>query len=274
MDALLESDHELEQRAKAQAEAVALAHMLAQETKLQQFWRSMGHYLGLSRTNPNALPPMQRPGRELLLWQMRSTTDLSQGLELTFDLIGEPKFVATIPNNHPCPIASHMARRSWNEAVREWSSKGGGALDAWVRCDRKLWIERQNATVTLSIQFKDLYAHLDPKTGQLAPVRVEGSQKISADKADLIVAMFDQLTPFELAESLRAPARTLMADFETQRLGAKPDAYIAQGPLRMRLEEFTTSRPNKANREVSRAEEVGKGFAAWLATLIKANNGR
>ena len=267
MQALLESDSELEQQARAQAEAIAQARSLAQRTKLQLFFSAVGQYLRIA-PEPQEIPvSAQRPGRELLLWQMRQCEAMEDGLPIAFELIGDARFIVTVPEGRDCPIAFHEARRTWNEAAREWSGRGGGQYAAWLRCDRKLLLRREGPEVTFWVAFKDLEARFDPAAGKLAPVRSEGVRPIGEEDLAVLVALFPNLNPYLLAEGMRAPARALMAGFDKRKA---QDAYVANGPLRIRLDDIAD--PNQQRpRELSKSEEVGRGFAAWLATLIKAN---
>ena len=267
MDALLESDSELELQARAQALAIAQAQALAKQSKLQVFMRAAAQYLRLAPEEVEPAPLAHRPGRELLLWQIRQAERMDEAMPLAFELLGEARFIDTVPEGRDCAIAYHEDRRTWNEAARQWSTAGGGQNVAWLRCDRRLLLRRQGRQVAFYVIFKDLNAHFDPHAGKLVPVRNEGTRPVGPEDSAWLLSNLPGLTPYLLAEGLRAPARALMVGFDSRRA---QDAYVANGPLRIRMEELTEGSRQKP-RELSKSEEVGRGFAAWLATLIKAN---
>ncbi len=266
MDPAVETESDLEAKARAQAEAIAQAQALAlassQRSPMQIFFQNLGRTLRLSKEQVSAsVVSVQKPGRELLLWQMKQSADIATALDIAFTLFEDARFINTVPLGRDCPVVEFNAQRKWNEAAAEWSKMGGGTAETWLRCDRKLVLRRQGSAVALFVSYKDLCVRFDQKAGKLVPVRVELVEPIDRKKFKLLLDKFPSLNPTQLAEGLRVPTRAFARD---GRRGV-PDAYVHQGPLVANLEVFFLDRKKKKEDK----DDPGKGFISWLSGLLK-----
>ena len=105
MDPAVETESDLEAKARAQAEAIAQAQALAlassQRSPMQIFFQNLGRTLRLSKEQVSAsVVSVQKPGRELLLWQMKQSADISTALDIAFTFVRR------------CPLHQHRASRS------------------------------------------------------------------------------------------------------------------------------------------------------------------
>ena len=258
----METDSELESQARAQAAAIATAQdlALANRTAMQSFWRSVGRVFGIKDLTPEIQE--QKPGRELLLWQMKQTSDIKSALVLGYTLLEEDRFMNSVPNERECPIHLFQARRKWNDAAKEWAQMGGGDKQAWLRCDRKLMLRKQNGVVRMLISRKDLCVKYDTKVAKLVPVRVENTEVIDASRMAEISEKFPNLTVAHLVEGMRVPTRF----FTTNRSG-RADAYVADGPILPGFELYLMDKKKKPAKE----EDPSKGLATWLASVLKSS---
>lgn len=255
----METDNELESQARAQAAAIAAAQDLALANQTG-FWRQVGRAFGVKNTAPEVLE--QKPGRELLLWQMKQTSDLKAALPLAYTLLEEARFMNTVPNERECPIHLFQARRKWNDAAKEWAHIGGGDKQVWLRCDRKLILRKQNGVVRLVISRKDLCAKYDTKAAKLVPTRVENIEVIDASRMGEIIEKFPNLTVAYLVEGLRVPTRY----FNSAQRG-RADAYVSDGPILPGFELYLMDKKKHPVKE----EDPSKGLATWLASVLKSS---
>ena len=258
----METDSELESQARAQAAAIAAAQdlALANQTAAQSFWRSVGRVFGVKDLTPEVV--IQKPGRELLLWQMKQNADLKTALPLAYTLLEEGRFMNTVPNERECPIHVFQARRKWNDAAKEWAQMGGGDKQAWLRCDRKLMLRKQNGVVRIVISRKDLCVKYDTKAAKLVPVRVENTEVIDSTKMAEIIEKFPNLTVVHLVEGMRVPTRY----FNSSQKG-RADAYVADGPILPGFELYLMDKKKKTAKD----EDPSKGLATWLASVLKSS---
>ena len=269
MEAGGESDSELEGKARAQAEAIvrsrAEALAEAQRGGLPAMFERLGSGLRRSKERASsAVGAVQKPGRELLLWQMRQSTDLAAAWDIAFVLMEEARFVTTVPAGRPCPIAEFKAQRSWDVAASEWNKMGGGTAETWIKCDRQLLLLREANKVVMKMTGHDINLRFDPSATKLIPIKTESDLVVSHQSLAMVMAKFPNLGVEELSSGLRAPGRPL----NSGRRNAT-DAFVTHGRMQGGLEPFNQGRGAKKDDK----EDAGKGFLTWLSGLMK-NNGQ
>lgn len=270
-DFLPESDSELELQARAQADAIARSEALALEEARQAglpgVFHALGRALRVSRDQVSAgINVVQKPGRELLVWQMRQLPDLAAAWPLAFELMQEPRFVASVPAGRDLPLFEFKAQRQWAQAVAEWNALGGGSAETWIRCDRQLLLRRDGGKVGLTLSYRDVCVRFDQAAGALAPHKVEASEKIGPGGLAQVQGKLPGFGALDLAEGLRAPGRALL----TRPKRGAADAYVKGHNLLPNLEVFLQDKRAKKKDE---AQDAGRGFLTWLSGLVKNSGG-